>query len=674
MLTFPDVALVRERSAAAVYLAVGSTRFWVSDAAEFAALGFVQAKIRVVEDGVLSALREARLHAPPVTRPSDVFFDCGNDFDSVTGRWHFNCHASGSIVRRDVLVAGWLERRADETTAPWVNRAEHGIEDVFFNIVLDARFVERMYGPGGLSDALIPAVYPGNPARPPGQGALPFAALPATASSPQPSVTFDSWVLPQQGWNLHVELNAWHRDDTGALFSRHFVGRGAPPVHWVNPFGDDPGAFFPFNPLDPDGSGSLRAGDYVLMRGTLWQDHSHRGTNPPGPFDRGAFEGHGGWLEMHPPDWVVRIDAGPGANARRTCKWTALMTADRTGAGVSYADQVFPDFAPAPPSRYLEVRAVAVNTDARFTLAESVRLLQATDRTDHVDIAVTAAPTGFVQGRYKGSWTVDWRERDCGDEVWVDDATPAGAALNGWKEGWDWTADAPKPFAGSRLHRSALVAGEMHQHYFQLAAGGWQVGPGDFLFTMVWLDPEQPPDQVMLQWHSGTWDHRAYWGASRIDWGVEGAASRCRIGDLPRSGEWVRLEVPASRVGLSNAPVAGVAFTLWGGRAAWDHSGKRVVLPPPRQEMRVAIEPRPPVLGRPTVIVVRASAAAGGAAVAGQVTVNGQDLGPTNTPLNTTLRSSRKRVGGEWVVTYPLVAVRAAGFVSATVDCGWVEV
>jgi hypothetical protein len=86
-----------------------------------------------------------------------------------------------------------------------------------------------------------------------------------------------------------------------------------------------------------------------------------------------------------------------------------------------------------------------------------------------------------------------------------------------------------------------------------------------------------PPDQVTLQWQSDTWEHRAYWGESRIPWGVEGTASRRRVGGLPRSGEWIRLDVPAPSVGLAGATMRGMAFTLWGGCATWDYAGTRAV-------------------------------------------------------------------------------------------------
>ena len=46
------------------------------------------------------------------------------------------------------------------------------------------------------------------------------------------------------------------------------------------------------------------------------------------------------------------------------------------------------------------------------------------------------------------------------------------------------------------------------------------------------------------------------------------------MGPLPAAGGWVKLEVPASAVGLEGKAAHGMAFTLYGGRAAWDKAGK----------------------------------------------------------------------------------------------------
>ncbi len=79
----------------------------------------------------------------------------------------------------------------------------------------------------------------------------------------------------------------------------------------------------------------------------------------------------------------------------------------------------------------------------------------------------------------------------------------------------------------------------------------------------------------MLQWHTkGNWTHRAYWGENRIDWGRDGTPERLRIGDLPPSGKWVRLEVPAARLSLKpGTEIDGWAFTQYDGTIYWDKAG-----------------------------------------------------------------------------------------------------
>ncbi|HEX8472944.1 MAG TPA: hypothetical protein VF666_02840 [Pyrinomonadaceae bacterium] len=54
--------------------------------------------------------------------------------------------------------------------------------------------------------------------------------------------------------------------------------------------------------------------------------------------------------------------------------------------------------------------------------------------------------------------------------------------------------------------------------------------------------------------------------------------SRRYMGALPTAGQWVRLEVPASQVGLEGHSLRGMSFLLYGGRATWDRAGKSTPL------------------------------------------------------------------------------------------------
>lgn len=159
------------------------------------------------------------------------------------------------------------------------------------------------------------------------------------------------------------------------------------------------------------------------------------------------------------------------------------------------------------------------------------------------------------------------------DVVWVEDAVPTGGVTGGDFEGWNWVNSNPTQFSGTLAHQSNVFAG-LHQHFFNGATSTLAVNAGDTLYTYVYLDPANPPNELMLQWNNGTWEHRAYWGANNIAWGVNATDSRRYMGALPALGQWVRLEVPAAQVGLEGSTLNGMAFTLHGGRATWDRAGK----------------------------------------------------------------------------------------------------
>jgi hypothetical protein len=60
-----------------------------------------------------------------------------------------------------------------------------------------------------------------------------------------------------------------------------------------------------------------------------------------------------------------------------------------------------------------------------------------------------------------------------------------------------------------------------------------------------------------------------------ISLGTNGTGSRRFMGAMPVRGQWVRLEIPASQVGLEGLTVNGMAFTLYDGRGTWDHAGSQ---------------------------------------------------------------------------------------------------
>ena len=114
------------------------------------------------------------------------------------------------------------------------------------------------------------------------------------------------------------------------------------------------------------------------------------------------------------------------------------------------------------------------------------------------------------------------------------------------------------------------------QHYFDGAKDAFTVGEASTFYAWVHLDPENPPKAIMIQLNDGNWEHRKVWGSDDIVYGRrdKSYAAYQRAGELPQTGEWVRLEIDASEVGLKpNAKVTGMAFTQFAGRAFWDAAG-----------------------------------------------------------------------------------------------------
>ncbi len=158
--------------------------------------------------------------------------------------------------------------------------------------------------------------------------------------------------------------------------------------------------------------------------------------------------------------------------------------------------------------------------------------------------------------------------------VWVEDAVPEGAVPQGHEgaASWKWVGKPGPVFSGK--YACVRTARGLSQHFFTGARRPLKIAAGDRLFAHVYLDPKDPPKEIMLQFNAGTWEHRAYWGANVIDWGVEKSPSRRPQGALPPAGKWVRLEVDAQALGLTpGAVVGGLAFTQFDGTIYWDRAG-----------------------------------------------------------------------------------------------------
>lgn len=154
------------------------------------------------------------------------------------------------------------------------------------------------------------------------------------------------------------------------------------------------------------------------------------------------------------------------------------------------------------------------------------------------------------------------------DLIWLDDALPAGARPEG---NWQWD----DRIIHRGKHSMVRMGKGLHQHSFIGATKPLYVNAGDRLFTYVYLDPKNPPKSIMLQFHDGTWEHRAYWGEDKcVLAGTPNGPQHFLAGPLPSPGTWTRLEIEADKLGLlPDTLVNGMAFTQFDGAAYYDQPG-----------------------------------------------------------------------------------------------------
>jgi hypothetical protein len=149
------------------------------------------------------------------------------------------------------------------------------------------------------------------------------------------------------------------------------------------------------------------------------------------------------------------------------------------------------------------------------------------------------------------------------ERIWFTDKLPGGVKTEGT---WSW-----EKRQGRGIHTEPAAIGP-HSHWFENDPLGHKVAVGDTLFVNAFIVAGQEPRAILLQWHDGaSWDHGALWGADHFP--LEGKAAKKPMGLLPVSGKWVRLEVPASAVGLEDKVLRGMTFKLDGGQVYWHASG-----------------------------------------------------------------------------------------------------
>jgi hypothetical protein len=162
------------------------------------------------------------------------------------------------------------------------------------------------------------------------------------------------------------------------------------------------------------------------------------------------------------------------------------------------------------------------------------------------------------------------------ETVWIEDALPEGASpqTNPGNHALRWvTAQEGQVFSGERAIRRADPG--LAQDFYSGGAAPFEVPTGARFFLHVFLDPADPPEAVMIQFHTGEWRHRAVWGqADAIPYGKPDSTERFAAGPLPDASRWERLEIEAGKIGLKPGDkITGIAFTLHGGTAYFDKMG-----------------------------------------------------------------------------------------------------
>ncbi len=307
------------------------------------------------------------------------------------------------------------------------------MEDWHYDFGPDPDFIEQTYEPSGAfpalgDNSLASAVLVGNP---PGTIAAGIRMSDLSATGQSIGITVNSFLQPDNRPDaldltdntavMKAELNAWHSMDQGSPrcgawlgFCRHWIGRGPPPsAAWIAlpqsayPSGMDAtaagNAFWPYDPRLMQQGSPLGQGAYVRMLGTLWQDTDHAGVTRWSNV-KPAF---GGWLEIHPPDWIVRVNPPAVPKSLRVVEivnWS--LTAVLDSRTLTPAET-------QPSGQVLRCRELV---DGRFTLPVSVlqhtTTLGATEVTVQTTVCAAVPGSGgttlLQPGRFKAAYILWW--------------------------------------------------------------------------------------------------------------------------------------------------------------------------------------------------------------------------------------------------------------------------
>lgn len=150
-----------------------------------------------------------------------------------------------------------------------------------------------------------------------------------------------------------------------------------------------------------------------------------------------------------------------------------------------------------------------------------------------------------------------------GDEVWIDEALPAGASGSA-------TWDTSQAAHGARSLVLGPVTGFLTNNVVSQTTTLTPVF-GDRIVFYLLVDPCAPPRALKVHlWGTNVGWKSAWWGEPLL----EGGSSGINKGAIPTGGSWQRIEIAASDLGLVDVPIAEVKFQAYDGRVWFDSLGK----------------------------------------------------------------------------------------------------
>ncbi len=166
------------------------------------------------------------------------------------------------------------------------------------------------------------------------------------------------------------------------------------------------------------------------------------------------------------------------------------------------------------------------------------------------------------------------------DSVLMEDDFPAGAKLDNEPAG-KWIAGDDGPVKSGMLAYRQTTEG-LGQTSFRSMATSITIPANAKIIVDCYLDPDSPPEAIMVQFHSDGWKHRAVWGdEAKIPYGKAGTDEKFHVGALPEAGKWVQLEITPAKLGIkATTKLTGFALTQFDGTVTWDRLATRRTVDP----------------------------------------------------------------------------------------------